>query len=120
MLRRVLLCLLTAPMLCAAARTAQAHAIIEDSAPPAGGSVRAGSVTITLRYNSRIDRVRSRLTLTHPDTSRSVVPILPDGPPNLVAAKLVLAPGVYTLRWQVLAVDGHITRGDLPFSVTAP
>jgi methionine-rich copper-binding protein CopC len=28
-----------------------------------------------------------------------------------------LATGVYVLRWQVLAVDGHITRGDIPFSV---
>jgi methionine-rich copper-binding protein CopC len=31
-----------------------------------------------------------------------------------------LAPGNYTIRWQVLAVDGHITRGDVPFTVTAP
>jgi methionine-rich copper-binding protein CopC len=22
------------------------------------------------------------------------------------------------VRWQVLAVDGHITRGDVPFTVT--
>ena len=31
-----------------------------------------------------------------------------------------LQPGEYTVRWQVLAVDGHITRGDVPFTVTAP
>ena len=24
------------------------------------------------------------------------------------------------MRWQVLAVDGHITRGDVPFTVTGP
>jgi len=28
-----------------------------------------------------------------------------------------LAPGKYTLRWQALAVDGHITRGEVPFTV---
>jgi hypothetical protein len=29
-----------------------------------------------------------------------------------------LPPGDYRLRWQVLASDGHITRGEIPFSVT--
>ncbi|MFI4981818.1 MAG: copper resistance protein CopC, partial [Nevskiales bacterium] len=27
-------------------------------------------------------------------------------------------PGAYVVRWQVLSVDGHITRGDVPFTVT--
>jgi methionine-rich copper-binding protein CopC len=31
-----------------------------------------------------------------------------------------LAPGQYRLRWQVLAIDGHLTRGDIPFTVKAP
>jgi len=31
-----------------------------------------------------------------------------------------LAPGAHVLRWQVLAIDGHITRGDVPFTVVAP
>ena len=30
-----------------------------------------------------------------------------------------LAPGKYKIRWQVLAIDGHITRGDIPFTVKA-
>jgi copper resistance protein C len=29
-----------------------------------------------------------------------------------------MAPGSYSVRWQVLAIDGHITRGDVPFTVT--
>jgi methionine-rich copper-binding protein CopC len=28
-------------------------------------------------------------------------------------------PGAYTLKWQVLATDGHITRGSVPFIVDA-
>jgi methionine-rich copper-binding protein CopC len=28
-----------------------------------------------------------------------------------------LMSGQYRLRWQVLAIDGHLTRGDIPFSV---
>jgi methionine-rich copper-binding protein CopC len=99
---------------------AWAHAILEDSQPPAGGSVPAGAVTLRLRYNSRIDRARSRLTLTRPDHSQVVLPIDPEGPPDIMTARADLPPGDYSVRWQVLAVDGHITRGDVPFTVTAP
>jgi methionine-rich copper-binding protein CopC len=99
---------------------AWAHAILEDSQPPAGGSVPAGTVTLRLRYNSRIDRGRSRLTLTRPDHSQVVLPIDPDGPPDIMTTRADLSPGAYSVRWQVLAIDGHITRGDVPFTVTAP
>lgn len=97
---------------------ASAHAILEDSSPAIGASVRKGAIDLRLRYNSRIDRARSRLTLIRPDRGRDTVPIDPDGPPDVIAAHLVLPPGAYVVRWQVLAVDGHITRGDVPFTVT--
>jgi methionine-rich copper-binding protein CopC len=29
-----------------------------------------------------------------------------------------LLPGEYRLRWQVLASDGHITRGEISFAVS--
>lgn len=99
---------------------AWAHAILEDSTPPIGGTIHAGATDIRLRYNSRIDRGRSRLTLTRPDHSQTPVPIGSDGPPDIMTTHLDLTPGAYVLRWQVLAVDGHITRGDVPFTVTGP
>ncbi len=99
---------------------AQAHAILEDSTPAPGASIPAGGADMRLRYNSRIDRARSRLTLTRPDRSHDTVMIAPDGPPDIIRCHLQLTPGNYVLRWQVLAVDGHITRGDVPFVVTGP
>ena len=100
---------------------AAAHAVLEQSQPPAGGSVPAGKVALLFRYNSRVDRARSRLTLTRPDNSQTVLPIDPSGPPNVIGSDTVLtAPGGYVVRWQVLAIDGHITRGDVPFTVTGP
>ena len=99
---------------------AQAHAILEDSTPAAGGTAKAGKIDLTLRYNSRIDKGRSRLTLTAPDQSQQTVKIDSDGPPEVMTAHLTLTPGAYSIRWQVLAVDGHITRGDVPFTVTGP
>lgn len=94
-----------------------AHAILLASTPPSGGSAAAGSVAMEFRYNSRIDKTRSALRLTRPDKSQSSLPIAPDGPPDILRTSADLAPGEYVVRWQVLAVDGHITRGDVPFRV---
>ena len=99
-------------------RQSQAHAILETSQPPAGGTVAAGTVALKLRFNSRVDRGRSRLTLTRPDQTKITLPIDPDGPPDILTTTVTLTPGVYSVRWQVLAIDGHITRGDVPFTVT--
>src|SRR6202035_2242496 len=42
-------------------------------------------------------------------------------PPDRVVIPLSpLAPGVYVLRYRVLAVDGHITEGALRFTVGPP
>ena len=101
-------------------RPGEAHAILEASEPAAGGRVPAGVIVVRLRFNSRIDRERSRLTLTRPDQTRANLPIEPDGPPDLLTASVTLTPGAYVMRWQVLAIDGHITRGDVAFTVTGP
>ena len=99
--------------------TAMAHAILEQSQPSAGGSVPAGKVTLSFTYNSRVDRARSRITLTRPDNTQTVLRISQTGAPNVISTSTELtAPGPYSVRWQVLAIDGHITRGDVPFTVT--
>jgi hypothetical protein len=100
--------------------TARAHAILEESTPPAGASVKPGPLELRLRYNSRIDQGRSRLTLLRPDQTKDTIPIDDGTPPDIITAHVTLTPGAYVVRWQVLAVDGHITRGDVPITVTAP
>ncbi len=98
---------------------ASAHAVLMTSVPAAGGSVPAGRLDMSFRYNSRIDPARSRLTLTRPDRSQSVLRIMPADQPDTLQTSVDLAtPGAYVVRWQVLAIDGHITRGDVPFTVT--
>ncbi len=98
---------------------AQAHAVLLDSTPPLGGRVKAGTIAFRLRFNSRIDAVRSRLTLIWPDKTTNPLHIEADGAGDIFTAVATLRPGSYVLRWQVLALDGHITRGDVPFTVTA-
>ena len=106
------------PMLAAA--PCFAHAILVDSIPAPNAHLAPGPLTIKFRYNSRIDTGRSKLTLTSPDGTETRLVIGDGGAPAMLTASATVGPGAYTLRWQVLAVDGHITRGTVPFSVDAP
>jgi methionine-rich copper-binding protein CopC len=102
----------------AAAAPALAHAVIVSAAPTADEQVQPGKLAIRLEFNSRIDKDRSRLQLTAPDGAKSDVAIDQGGDPNILTGTTGdLTVGDYVLRWQVLAVDGHITRGDIPFKV---
>jgi copper resistance protein C len=94
------------------------HAIIVSSQPASGEIVPQGPVSIHLRFNSRIDHSRSRLTLLAPDGGQQPLTAASVSPPEgLDAETKALPAGPWRLRWQVLSVDGHITRGDIPFSV---
>ena len=96
-----------------------AHAILVDSSPKLNGTVAAGHVQMAFKYNSKIDQHRSRLVLIGPDKSEKVLTIATGSKSNEIDTSADLTPGAYTLRWQALALDGHITRGDLPFTVVA-
>ena len=100
-------------------KLALAHAILISSTPAPGGTIASGHQALAFTYNSRIDHRRSRLTLTGPDGKPVILPIAADSASNALDAAAELAPGSYTLRWQALALDGHITRGDVPFTAVA-
>jgi copper resistance protein C len=100
---------------------ASAHAILVDSSPKANGSVPAGHTALTLKYNSKIDQGRSKLVLVASDHSETPLVISSNNDkPNELDSEATLKPGAYVIHWQALALDGHITRGDLAFTVTQP
>jgi len=100
-------------------RGAGAHAILVDSQPAAQAVVPPGSAKFRFWFNSRVDHLRSRLVL-RAGQGETALSIDATSDMDVLAASATLAPGEYTMRWLVLAVDGHITRGDVPFSVRAP
>jgi hypothetical protein len=95
------------------------HAILVTSTPSINQTVAGPSLPVALTFNSKVDQARSTLMLERADHSTTRVPIEKDSssPAKLTANVAQLAPGSYKLRWQVLAVDGHITRGEIPFKV---
>lgn len=106
-------------LLASGAVPAMAHAILVESQPAIGSTIAPGDIALRLRFNSRVDRPRSRLTLIRADHATSVVAIDAGGTDDVLLAHAQLSPGAYVVRWQVLAIDGHITRGDVTFTVGA-
>ena len=99
---------------------AAAHAILVSSTPTAKSAVSGPDVSIELRFNVRVDATRSRLTLLVPGTAAKplALRIQKQGSAETLSAQVAgLEPGAYSIRWQVLASDGHITRGEVPFTV---
>jgi methionine-rich copper-binding protein CopC len=105
-------------LLAASSRPALAHAVLVSSTPQKNAAVSGPDITINLKYNSRIDGARSTLSLLKPDgTVEKIGAPAQVAPDVLSATGHGLAKGAYVLRWQVLATDGHITRGEVPFQV---
>src|SRR5688572_21410485 len=97
---------------------ARADAVIGWASPTANEHVPAGKVAVHLEFTARIDKARSRLHVMTPAGDKTDVPIDQAEDPNVLTGTTAdLTSGAYVLRWQVLAVDGHITRGDIPFVV---
>jgi methionine-rich copper-binding protein CopC len=99
-------------------RSALAHAVLLSSTPQKNASVSGPDITINLKYNSRVDGARSTLSLLKPDGSIEKIGTPQQPAPDVLSATgHGLTKGAYVLRWQVLANDGHITRGEVPFHV---
>jgi hypothetical protein len=97
----------------------EGHAILKETSPAANSKVAGPDVPVMLKYNVRIDAKLSKLQLLHPDNSTSFLTIEAQTSPDTLNAKATgLTPGPYRIRWQVLAPDGHITRGEISFTVT--
>ena len=110
---------LTLTLLAGFAQPAWAHAILMESQPALHSSVKGPDVAIWLRFNVRIDGSRSRLHLVAPDGSQQNLPIAKQSSPDILQSQAgSLKPGAYKLQWNVLASDGHMSRGEVPFTVS--
>lgn len=100
-------------------RSVQAHAIVVESSPKPNAKVSVNGFDVRIKYNSRIDHKRSKLLLIDSAGKEVEIPHNSDAAPDEMLARIEKTiPGRYKMRWQVLAVDGHITRGDIPVTVT--
>jgi len=103
---------------------ASGHAIILESVPARDAVLDRAPDRVVLRFNSKIEKRLSRITLAPTGAAPVPVSIVTDGPDSdaqpdrLVVPLRPLSPGSYVLRYKVLSADGHITEGALRFTVT--
>ncbi len=109
---------LCAALVLTTARELYAHAILVETSPKPGVTINGPDVPIRLKFNVRIDGQRSRITLVRPAGLAKQLTLDTQSSPDLLTANAKgLIPGNYKLQWQVLAADGHISRGEIPFTV---
>lgn len=97
---------------------ASGHALIIESFPRPDEPVSSSFSRIVLRFNSRIEKSLSRVSIQSPSAGRVRLRVTGDGGPgHLIAPVPTLNPGTYTIEWQVFSADGHVTRGSFPFRV---
>jgi Uncharacterized protein, homolog of Cu resistance protein CopC len=76
---------------------------------------------VVLRFNSRLEKGLCSVLLIGPQR-RTILLLRQDekaGVDSLIYGVPELPPGDYLLRWKVLAADGHVTEGVVPFQVGA-
>jgi methionine-rich copper-binding protein CopC len=117
--RRILACVAAALALLLVVRLAEGHAILKQTWPAANSTVVGPDVPIKLLYNVRIDATRSKLQLMTPENTMKELTLDKQTSPDTLTTRATgLNPGAYKIAWQVLAPDGHITRGLVPFNVS--
>jgi methionine-rich copper-binding protein CopC len=101
--------------------SAMAHAELERSTPADGSTVEAPfDGPIRLEYSEELaDGSRAQL---QDDGGGEIATATVDGPGATMEIELVtpLGPGDYQIAWTGIAVDGHVERGTVAFTVEAP
>ena len=104
-------------------RSAEAHPRLVRAVPAADSSVTAPR-ELALTFNEEVTAALSRITLTGADGAAIALDSLrvaaADGKTLMVRVRGPLAPGRYTVKWQVAGDDGHPVRGEFAFVVVAP
>jgi hypothetical protein len=95
-----------------------AHSLLLDARPAANSAV-AAPPRVTLRFNNRIEKRLSRVTIVDAGRVRhDLAVVAAEGATDtLTVLAPPLAPGSYHVEWQVLSTDGHVVSGRYGFRV---
>jgi methionine-rich copper-binding protein CopC len=100
-----------------------AHAALVTSDPADGAVLDASPTTITLTFDDDLSAAKSSFKLTGPAaTSVTSVTgaVTPGNIKVMTATDVALDPGSWTIEWTAFSTDGHLTRGTMKFTISAP
>lgn len=108
--------------LCAAAGSAQAHAVLERAVPAPGERLEAGPDELRLEFNEPVDLSIGFVEVLN-NRSERVTKGAPSvsGDKRTIVLKLPsLGEGIYTASYRVLSADGHPVSGSFVFVIGDP
>lgn len=98
-----------------------AHAHLQQQTPAANTEVTSAPQMLTLNFSEGIEANFSGVKLTGPDKqvigTGKATRSENDKTQMRVPLTKTLTPGLYTVEWHVVSVDGHKTKGQYQFSV---
>ncbi|MBI3621820.1 MAG: copper resistance protein CopC [Nitrospirae bacterium] len=99
---------------------AWAHAFPDHSEPHVGAEVTSAPSTVRIWFDGRLEPLFSTIhVMDHQGRRVDTGPggVDPDDPTLLTTAMPPVPPGVYTVAWDVVSVDGHHTEGKFNFTI---
>jgi copper resistance protein C len=103
---------------------ASGHAILAESTPKQDAVLADAPKEAVLRFNARIEKKMTAVTLVDADGKKLPMPPIPadpNGAPDKMVVPLPeMKPGAYELQFRVMATDGHSTAGELRFTISGP
>lgn len=99
-----------------------AHALLVRSSPAARATLTRPPERVHLWFNERLEPAYSRASVwdasgRQVDSADAAVDVAE--PTRLTVNLPALAPGIYTVKFRVLSVDGHLVESQFPFTVRA-
>jgi len=101
-------------------RPAEAHAVLVRSAPPHRAVLAQAPERVDLWFSEQLEAAYSTVSVWN-EAGRQVddrnVTVGPDDPRRLSVALSTRGPGLHTVKYRVLSVDGHIVESRITFTV---
>ena len=94
------------------------HGVLLESSPTHGSVLRASPHEVVLHFNAILEPSITQVNLIDLQEGLTPLGVTNVSSMNTVVAKIPpLQPGVYNVRYKVLATDGHMTEGSIRFTI---
>ena len=100
-----------------------AHAVLVRSSPAARATLARPPERVHLWFNERLEPAYSRASVWDAagrQVDASDAAVAAAEPTRLTVELPALKPGMYTVKFRVLSVDGHLVESQFPFTVREP
>jgi len=105
---------------CWSPNAALAHGVLERATPAAGSTVHGSPAEVKLSFSQALEPAFSTVRVLNAggkQVARKDQTLDAADARELRVSLPPLTPGAYRVIWRVLSRDGHVTRGDLSFTV---